>query len=702
MAGLFGSTQKINITETRVGALRIQNSSQGLPVPMVYGTTRITGNLLWYGDFTSIPHTETTQQGGKGGGGTETSNTTYTYTVGVVIGLCEGPTLGAAPVGKAWSGKDITDAGKLNLTEFDGSYSQSPWSYLATNHPSEALGYRGTAYVACAALELGSSDSIPNLSFEVTGMLSPLCLFDVNVSDVIADVLTNPNCGAGWNDAQLDSLTDLRLYCDVMNLAVSPAYVAQQAAAEMIDQLAKVANAAPVWSNGILKVIPYADEPVTAEVCESGELTYTPDLTVRYTLTYSDFIADKGQPPVKITRRRPADRYNSVQISCLDRSNDYNKVVVEVKDQASIDRYGLRPMPMITADLICDPSVARTVAQLLLQRALYIANTYEFTVGWRYARLEPMDVVALVEPLLGLNGTIVRITEIEEDENGKLSITAEDLTIGISTPGGGGVQPGSGHIINTNVDPGDTHPPMIFQPPIELSGVPQIWIGAAGGENWGGAEVWASDDGSSYSKMGLVTNPARYGVLTANFPAGSNPDLTHNLALDLSTSNGTLTSATPTQASAGATLSYVGTETGGEIIGYTTVTLTGAHNYTLSDSILRGQSCSLSMPHFTGESFMRLDAAVGKFPIDETRVGNTIQVKLLSFNKTGGGIQTLADVSPIPYTVQPLGIVVVNGAVPNVITAAQVFCIPSTAQYSVLGRMTLAGRINCDGRLIVT
>src|SRR5205823_4360735 len=110
--------------------------------------------------------------------------------------------------------------------------------------------------------------------------------------------------------------------------------------------------------------------------CVAGNsVTYTPDLTVRYDLTYSDFLAEAGEDPVKVTRKRQADAFNTVQVECLDRSNAYNPYVAEAKDQWNIDAYGLRPAPVFSAHAICDANVGRTVAQTQLQRALYIRNS---------------------------------------------------------------------------------------------------------------------------------------------------------------------------------------------------------------------------------------------------------------------------------------------------------------------------------------
>jgi hypothetical protein len=64
---------------------------------------------------------------------------------------------------------------------------------------------------------------------------------------------------------------------------------------------------------------------------------------------------------------------------------------------------------------------------LLLQRRAYVRNTYRFKLGWRYALLEPMDIVQLTDSTLGLDNKAVRITAIEEDDNGELTLTAEEI-----------------------------------------------------------------------------------------------------------------------------------------------------------------------------------------------------------------------------------------------------------------------------------
>jgi Putative phage tail protein len=86
---------------TKLDALRIQSSTYGGTVPLVYGVARIQGNLLWYGDFAARARTEHSGDGKGGAGGT--SKTTYTYFASPLMGLAEGHAIGVATV---WRGKD--------------------------------------------------------------------------------------------------------------------------------------------------------------------------------------------------------------------------------------------------------------------------------------------------------------------------------------------------------------------------------------------------------------------------------------------------------------------------------------------------------------------------------------------------------------------------------------------------------------------
>ena len=97
---------------------------------------------------------------------------------------------------------------------------------------------------------------------------------------------------------------------------------------------------------------------------------------------------------------------------------------------------------------------------------------------------------------------------------------------------------------------------------------------------------------------------------------------------------------------------------------------------------------------------MRLDNSVVHFDIDSTWVATTIYIKLLSYNTTGGALQTLADVTPTSYVVQQVGMSTTTG-VPSLIPAGQYLYIASGVQMNVARRITIYGRLQDFGRLIV-
>ena len=82
-----GKSSTISTSEQRILSLQVQQSSQGLTLPVVYGRARVAGNLVWYGDFTTYEHKTTTRQGGKGGGGVKQEGVKYTYEAAVMVAL---------------------------------------------------------------------------------------------------------------------------------------------------------------------------------------------------------------------------------------------------------------------------------------------------------------------------------------------------------------------------------------------------------------------------------------------------------------------------------------------------------------------------------------------------------------------------------------------------------------------------------------
>lgn len=641
-----GKTSTISNSEQRILSLQVQQSSQGLTLPVVYGRARVAGNLIWYGDFTTIETKTTTQQGGKGGGGVKQEDISYTYEAAVMMALCEGEIKG---IGRIWRDKEKFESlSQLRLNLAKGGDEQPTWTHLQQpKHQEQAINYSGTAYIYSPNYELTKSAQIYQHNFEVIGKMGySSSIPDANPSEIIRDMLTNQNYGCGFPAENLGDTSVYGVYCRAAGIFLSPVYSEQTEAQQNISELLEQTNSAAVFSQGRLKIVPYGDVKLSG-----NGAAYVPNLTPVYDLTDDDFIVSGAEDPLRVERKTNADAYNQIQVEYLDRANDYNIAVAEVKDQANIEQYGLRPKDAVKMHGICDAKVANHVAQLLLQRALYVRNEYEFKLGWKYCLLEPMDLVTLTDEGLGLDKTPVRIIEIEEDEEGVLTVKAEDFPMGAATATAYPTQPSLGYSADYNKSPGNAHAPVVFEAPLQLTGgEPQIWLATAGGDMWGGAEVWISTDGDSYTRIGATNKKARFGSLSAPLASGAVFDRANTLNVEISA--GQMTGGTEQDSRDLLTLCYVD----GEFLAYETAELKGVGRYTLGN-LTRGAYGSTIDRHNAGGQFVRIDEALFKYAVPANWVGRTVWVKLVSFNVFGSGVQELAEVPAYSYTIKgaPLG-----------------------------------------------
>ena len=635
--------------QAAVSGLQLQSSTFGKVIPLVYGATRIAPNLIWYGDFQSIAHESTGSSGGggkggvggggggKGGGG----SVSYTYNTACILAFCEGEILN---FGNVYVDKNIYSTSSLGFSKFFGSYSQSPWGYLTTNHPTEALNYHGIAYLAASSYQLGNSPQLPNHNVEVFGIYANTISgqVDADASMVVSDLLIDNKYGAGFPSAYLGNLSVFQAYSVASGLWISPAYQEQAQCAALLADIVLACNSEFVWSNGLLNIVPFGDQNITAH-----GYTYTAPSAPEYSLDDNDFILNHAEGPISMLRKRPADMYNSIKVECVDRNNSYNPYITEAKDQSLIDLYGLRQESK-TLHLFADTAAAQLSAQLMLQRQV-IRNIFTFTLDQRYILLDPMDIVEITDTTLGLNAQWVRIIDITENEDYSLTFTAEEYLNGTGNAPAYAFQEAGGFTADYNSSPGNINTPVIFDAPVQLNtqGQLETWLAVSGGSNWGGCDVYVSSDDATYKIAGRINGNARQGLLAATFHSSSDPDTTENCLVNLSISRGSLLSGTQNDADLGNTLCYVDSE----LISYQTAELTGTYQYTLKDYIRRGMYGTTISSHASGTQFARLDAGIFKYPYDKTQIGQNFYIKFVSFNIYGGGLQSLADVSPYVHLI---------------------------------------------------
>lgn len=623
-------SETIRTSEQQLNGIRLNSSSQGLPLAIGWGRNRVSGNLIWYGDFRAVA--TVTSTGGKGG--PEFEQTRYTYFASMMFALGYGP---IESVPQVYKEKAKFAPAQLGFSVFDG-VNATPWPYLTTNHPGAALHYKGVAYVAAGPYRLSDGAGIAPHSFEVAwggAVGGSNNVLDANPAFVMHDFLTNPAYGVGISVGALESsspLTPFHAYCAAAGLYFSPLVSHQQEARAYVQQWLDAAGAAAVWSQGRLKIVPYADKAIGA---------WAPNVQIRWHIT-PDYMLE----PVRIVRRTVADAYNVVRVEFLNRAMDYNKDVAEAQDDASIAAMGARPAPTMTCHFICDALVARVVAQLRLQRYRYVRAQYIVKVPWILMGLEPMDVVSLTDPTLGLSGAAVRVVDVEIDDENVVTLTCEDFPAESGTAATYANDGSSGYIPDSSTPPGSANAPVLFEPPLAYAGDPAVYVATSGGPNWGGCEVWASYDNANYRRVATVNGKARHGVLSAVFPTGQPLDSVNGLNVNLSVSGGSLTNVSTPDWEALANLAWVG----GEIVCSQFATLTAASQYQLSNH-RRGLFGTPIASRAIGAPFVRLDDSVARIPYTAADIGKTIHVKLVSFNTVGVARQDISTVPAIQYVI---------------------------------------------------
>ncbi|MBV8850667.1 MAG: glycoside hydrolase TIM-barrel-like domain-containing protein, partial [Methylobacteriaceae bacterium] len=157
-------------------------STEGAPIPRLYGRTRIGGQMIWATRFVEVISasvTPGTSPGGKGGnansrGGSQGEiDYTYNYYANFAIGLCEGP---IAFIRRIWADGTEIDLTLMGPRVYTGTETQDADPLIVAKEGADhAPAYRGLAYVVFERLPLASfGNRIPQLTFEVVKPVSGL------------------------------------------------------------------------------------------------------------------------------------------------------------------------------------------------------------------------------------------------------------------------------------------------------------------------------------------------------------------------------------------------------------------------------------------------------------------------------------------------------------------------------------------------
>lgn len=632
MGFLFHRGKNTTSRADMIADFQINTASYGEVVPEILGTTRVSGNIIDYEDFTAHEH-KTTTRTGKGGGSKHT-DISYTYTVAAAIALCEGPIAG---IGKVWKDKEVYQYPNesIQLTLFNGAVAQAPWPYMTSKHPDKALPYSGLAYMA-GVVDLGDRGSLPQYNFEVYGKLRDTGDgVDVNPADYIEHVLQS--VGA---DVQIEGIENFRAYCKAADILISTPPAQKSAKAQqIINDIAEITNSLVFWSTDRLKIVPLADKPIG---------TWTPANQIQYNLTADDFIAGTDGQLILYKRKDTSEAYNEATVEFINRANSYEKETVSFEVVADVQRNGLKPASKKSAHYLYTKARAQYYAEQLAMKRLYAKTQYTFRLDWAFCTLEVGDLVTLTDEACQLNRQIVVITAVNEAADGQLEFTAEGKPAGTYAPARYDVHENERPFIDYNQEAPSVNDVVIFQTVGDVGGN-NVFIGVNAPAGWGGCSVWLSDNDQNYSRIGSITQQARMGRTRLAFNETAN-------ACEVTLNQGVLKGGTHIDAERANTLCWVN----GEALSYEGANMAPNNQFSLT-GLVRGQYGTNAISHNSGERFIRVDEALFRYPYRKEDIGKTIHLKFTSMNLFGSNEQELDEVQAYQYTLTPYFIPEVTG-----------------------------------------
>jgi hypothetical protein len=189
-----------NMSGPRLDNLMVTSSTYGQPIPIVYGTFRLAGNMIWSNGIREVVSNESA--GGKGGGGATITN--YSYRWSGAIAICSAPVTGIGGLLRIWADSkvvyDATGASPIMNKDgfvfrmYLGDEEQMPDpAWEAAVGAGNLSANRGIAYIVFDDIPLQDyGNRIPNFTFEVAGTGA---IPDTTTADAVANIDTSISQG---------------------------------------------------------------------------------------------------------------------------------------------------------------------------------------------------------------------------------------------------------------------------------------------------------------------------------------------------------------------------------------------------------------------------------------------------------------------------------------------------------------------------
>jgi hypothetical protein len=217
------------------------------------------------------------------------------------------------------------------------------------------------------------------------------------------------------------------------------------AGTESIQEILDACDSSVLWTGSNLKVIPLGETAMTG---------YTPPTTV-VAFTDDDFILDDpNADPIEASRVPDSDVPTVVPVEFLPwYSLDGTTTTAEALNSAKASTAGVVRTEPVSILCIPEDIHAQEISQIRAQRGIFNRTTFRWRSSWRFLSVEPGDLVTLTHVMMGLDSQLVRVTSVEETDDG-LAFEAIEWHSGVSVTEVGMPQTSDG-IGNNPVIPDD-------------------------------------------------------------------------------------------------------------------------------------------------------------------------------------------------------------------------------------------------------
>jgi len=559
----------------RLGNSQITVSTEGAPMPRVYGTMRIGGQIIWATTFYEQIETTSESQGGKSGPKMITTTTEYLYSVSFAVGLCEGGD--NVTLWNVYADGKLLDMSNYTYRFYSGTDTQLVDPKIEAVEGSGTVpAFRGLAYIVFEDMPLKDfGNRMPQISVEV--VKDVVLSLDPLLSDIVTDLCAN--VGMDASEIDVTELVSEGTRVEGMNIGsvASPRVV--------LENLMRTFLFDAFETGSVVKfVMRKSPDTVTIDI---NELV----------------MSDDGRTYEK-ARVQDTDLPDRTKVGFLDSTRDYNTASV---DGHTVTGYSER---VDTFDTICALATGygRALADILTQERWTARNALKFTLPMTYMRVEPGDAFRFAVNGISRQYRIQRVTSGDE-----LEIEAAGFSEVIYDPN------------DFDEMDGLVHDPVVYgaslvefyELPLFTQDAPNHWSPRV--VTWqtpwpSGVNVYEEDGSGGHTLNTQLPIPAILGVTTTDLAKG--PlwvwDNANTVTVDLMDDNANLSSVADLTVLNGANAMAIQTTSGEwEIFQFANAALNGDGTYTLS-RLLRGQLGTeyyMGEPTAAGARVMLIDAA---------------------------------------------------------------------------------------------